>query len=121
MPPRRSARAWLPSAPFGPGRRSVRRGRGRSRLWRCGQIGCGDQAAGNEAPGDPAEAFEELRRHAVVDIAAAPLGHDGPGLAQDLEMVRDGRLGDVTAIGEIAGADLGRARELAQDLEAGRV
>ena len=36
-------------------------------------------------------------------------------------MVRHGRLADVTAGGEVAGADLGAVAQLAKDLEPGRV
>ncbi len=35
--------------------------------------------------------------------------------------MRDGRLADVTAGGEVAGADLGKVAQLAEDRESGRV
>ena len=58
---------------------------------------------------------------AIPDPGSAPLGGHPAGLAEHLEVVADGGLGDVAAGGEVAGADLVAGRELAQDREAGGV
>ena len=74
-----------------------------------------------EAAGQLAEALDRLGPERVPDPGPAALAADPAGVAEDLEMVRDGRLADVAAGGEVAGADLGAVAQLAQDREPGRV
>ena len=50
-----------------------------------------------------------------------PLALDHAGLAEHAQVVRDGRLADVAAAREVAGADLLGAGQLADDRQAGRV
>ena len=61
------------------------------------------------------------RLEPVVDPGAAPIAAHDPGLAQDLEVVRDRGLTHAAAIGEVAGADLSVRGELAHDREPGRL
>ena len=74
-----------------------------------------------EVAGEFAEARDGRGPKRVPDPGAAALAFDPAGVAEDLEVVRDGRLADVAAGGEVAGADLGDVAQLAQDREPGRV
>src|SRR5207249_1121354 len=75
-----------------------------------------------EAGADGAPAPCEVIGQLVVDIGAAALAADHPGLAQHLEVMADGGLADSAAIGEVAGADAASRRpELADDGEANGV
>src|SRR5215207_9546602 len=103
---RGSGRSCCPRADRGGGRPAAERARR-------------DQAAGRDALGDPAEALHEIRGDLIEHPVPATLGGDGAGVPEDLQVMGNRRLRDVAARGEVAGADLGRACQLAEDLHAG--
>ena len=89
---------------------------------------------GEAARGGPACVMPGRRRRPVRGSASTAWGRseykihvprrspvDPAGVAEHLEVVRDGRLADVAAGGEVAGADLGAVAQLAEDREPGRV
>ena len=65
---------------------------------------------GPKGAGELAEARDRLGTERVPDPRAAPLAFDPARVAEDLEVMRDRRLADVAAGGEVAGADLGDSR-----------
>ena len=67
------------------------------------------------------KAIQSLGPEEVVDERGTPLGADPTGLAEDLEVMADRRLGDVAAGREVACADAVRGGELPQDGEPGGV
>jgi hypothetical protein len=74
-----------------------------------------------EAGGHALEAGDGIRTQPVPDVRATPLAGHPTGLAQHLEVVADGRLRDVAAGHEVAGAHGVAARELSQDRETRRI
>src|SRR5688572_10599508 len=71
------------------------------------------------------EPLLEERQHVlvvecVVDQPAVAAGADNAGIAQQTELVRDGRLGDVQPTGEIADAQFA-ARERVENAHARRI
>ena len=81
----------------------------------------GGTHARTDIAGELAEPRDRLRSERVADPRPPPFAIDPTGVAEDLEMVRDGRLADVAARREVAGADLRGVAQLAQDRQPGRV
>ena len=79
------------------------------------------QIRATDVAGELAEPGDGLRPERVPDPGPASLAADPAGVAQDLEVVRHGRLADVAAGVEVAGADLVGIAQLAQDREPGRI
>jgi hypothetical protein len=71
-------------------------------------------AASSQSVGD-------RRVQAVVDPRPAALGGDDTRLSQHLQVMRHGRLGDVAAGAEVAGADGPVGAQLADDREPDRI
>src|SRR5690606_27757196 len=93
--------------------RSQTSGRSSART-QCGQAGTarltprgpsGDLDEPREARADAPEALVEVRRHGVPDVGSVAPADDDPRLAQDAQVMADGRLTDGAALGEVARTD----------------
>jgi hypothetical protein len=74
-----------------------------------------------EGLADGVEAGHRLRLDRVPDPGATSFARDPAGLAQDPQVMRDRRLRDVIAAGDIAGTDRASQRELTEDGQPYRV
>ena len=97
----------------------IRRADARSDHWRAAIIVARfphrHQPTWQEASGHGTQSICAAWGQPVIDPLADPLGDDNAGFAQDAQMVRNGRLADVTAGGEVAGARFRVRRELPND------
>src|SRR4051794_13391876 len=81
----------------------------------------GHRNARAKSAGESAEASDRLGPQGIPDPGAAPIALDPSGIAEDLQVVRHGRLADVAARREVARADLGKVAQLPEDRQPRRV